>query len=132
VADDSGEAGAVLAAVVVGLIYAVGPALPPVQRSSGAAAAWLTVPGAAWLVLLAWTPDGIWLAFPLFSVQLHLLPMRWGLTAVAVTTVAAIGASPGSRTIFPRRWSSARRWALPSPPCSGTRRCTGRAGRAGG
>ena len=91
VAEDAPHAGAVLAAAVaVGLIYAVGPALPSVQRSTAAAAIWLTILGLGWLVLLYWTPDGIWLAFPLFFVQLHLLPMRWGLTAVATTTVAAI------------------------------------------
>ncbi|GAA4301660.1 sensor histidine kinase [Klenkia terrae] len=74
VAEDAPHAGAVLAAAVaVGLIYAVGPALPSVQRSTAAAAIWLTILGLGWLVLL-----------------LHLLPMRWGLTAVATTTVAAI------------------------------------------
>src|SRR5699024_1159756 len=43
-----------------------------------------------WLVLLALTPDGVWLAFPLFFLQLHLLPLRAGLLAVAATTAAAI------------------------------------------
>ncbi|NEK87248.1 sensor histidine kinase [Blastococcus saxobsidens] len=91
VAEDAPHAGAVLAAAVaVGLIYAIGPVLPRVRRSPTAAAAWLTALGVSWLVLLYWTPDGIWLAFPLFFVQLHLLPMRWGLTAVATTTAAAI------------------------------------------
>lgn len=90
-AGGSGGAGAVLAAVVVSLVYAVGPVLPSVQRLPWAAAAWLTVLGAAWLVLLTETPDGIWFAFPLFFLQVHLLPIRWGLAAVAVTTVAAIG-----------------------------------------
>ncbi len=91
VAGDAPHAGAIAAtAVVVGLIYAIGPVLPPLRRSAAAAAAWLTVLGIGWLVLLYWTPDGIWLAFPLFFLQLHLLPVRWGLTAVATTTVAAI------------------------------------------
>ncbi|GAB3350312.1 sensor histidine kinase [Modestobacter lapidis] len=81
---------AVTTAVAVALIYVTGTALPPVRRSSAAAAGWLTVLGAGWLVLLYWTPDGIWLAFPLFFLQLHLLPTRWGLTAVVTTTVAAI------------------------------------------
>lgn|SRR5680860_428250 len=68
----------------------MGPALPVVRRSSGAAALWLAAVGVGWLVLLFLTPDGIWLAFPLFFVQLHLLPMRWGLAAVSASTVAAV------------------------------------------
>jgi signal transduction histidine kinase len=91
VAGPAPQAGAILAtAIAVGLIYAVGPVLPPVRRSAAAAAGWLTVLSIGWLVLLFWTPDGIWLAFPLFFVQLHLLPRRWGLAAVVTTTIAAI------------------------------------------
>jgi signal transduction histidine kinase len=91
VGGDAPPAGAVTAtAVAVGLIYAIGPVLPPVRRSPAAAAVWLTVLGIGWLVLLYWTPDAIWLAFPLFLLQLHLLPLRWGLGAVATTTAAAI------------------------------------------
>jgi signal transduction histidine kinase len=85
------RAGAIVATVlVVGLVYAIGPVLRPVRRSSVAAAAWLTVLSAGWLVLLYLTPEGIWLAFPLFFVQLHLLPTRWGLAAVAATVASAI------------------------------------------
>src|SRR5699024_3953196 len=46
---------------------------------------------AIWLVLLALTPDAIWLAFPWFFLLLHLLPWRIGVVAVALTTAAAIG-----------------------------------------
>jgi signal transduction histidine kinase len=42
-------------------------------------------------VLLVLSPDGLWLAFPLYFLQLHLLPTRWALPAVAVTAAAAIG-----------------------------------------
>jgi signal transduction histidine kinase len=84
------HAGAILAtAIVVGLIYAIGPVLPSVRRSAAAAGTWLMVLGIGWLVLLYRTPDGIWLAFPLFFLQLHLLPRRWGLSAVATTTELA-------------------------------------------
>ncbi|MCB5906624.1 sensor histidine kinase [Streptomyces pinistramenti] len=78
------------AAVVLFACYAAGPALPRVRPSSGAAALWLGVVAVVWMVLLALTQDGIWLAFPLFFVQLHLLPPRWALPAVAVTTAVAI------------------------------------------
>lgn len=90
----AGDAAHGRAVVVVGtvlaIVYAAGPALTVVRRSRGAAAVWLTAVGAAWLVLLMLTPDAIWLAFPLFFLQLHLLPRRWGLAAVAMTTAAAI------------------------------------------
>lgn len=82
---------AVTAAVVVmAAVYAVGPLLPRVGRSAGAAGAWLGALGAVWLVLLWLTPDGVWLAFPLFFLQLHLLPLRAGLPVVGVSTVLAI------------------------------------------
>lgn len=41
-------------------------------------------------MLLALTPVGVYLAFPLFFLQLHLLPARPGLVAVSATTLAAI------------------------------------------
>ncbi|WP_399096696.1 sensor histidine kinase [Streptomyces sp. BBFR2] len=78
-----------VSAVLLGA-YVTGPLLPRVRPHSGAAALWLTLVAAVWLVLLALTQDGVWLAFPLFFVQLHLLPPRWGLPAVAVTTLAAV------------------------------------------
>ncbi|MCI4066637.1 sensor histidine kinase [Micromonospora sp. R77] len=47
--------------------------------------------GAGWLVLLALSADGVWLAFPLYFLQLHLLSRRAGLAAVAATAAAAVG-----------------------------------------
>ncbi|MEW9515188.1 sensor histidine kinase [Streptomyces tubercidicus] len=71
-------------------VYALGPRLPRLRRSTAAAALWLAAVALLWLVLLALTQDGVWLAFPLFFVQLHLLPLRAALPAVAATTVAAV------------------------------------------
>ncbi|EHR61043.1 sensor histidine kinase [Saccharomonospora cyanea] len=85
------RAGAVVAAATAcGLVYAVGPVLPHVRRSRRAAALWLTAVGAAWLVLLALSADGVWVAFPLYFLQLHLLPRRAGLVAVVLTAAAAV------------------------------------------
>ncbi|MZD04198.1 sensor histidine kinase, partial [Streptomyces sp. SID5785] len=64
--------------------------LPVVRRSARAAAAWLAVVGAVWLALLALSADAVWVAFPLFFLQLHLLSRRAGLAAVVLTTLAAI------------------------------------------
>ncbi|GAA2426054.1 sensor histidine kinase [Streptomyces macrosporus] len=91
VADHRAHAGWVVAAAVAcGLVYAAGPVLPGVSRSRRAAALWLTAVEAVWLVLLALSADGVWVAFPLYFLQLHLLPRRAGLAAVAATAAAAI------------------------------------------
>lgn len=81
----------VVSAAVVALVYAAGPLLPPVQRSTVGAGLWLGVLLVCWLVLLALTPDAIWLAFAWYFLLLHLLPWRVGLVLVAVTTALAIG-----------------------------------------
>ncbi|MER7622039.1 sensor histidine kinase [Streptomyces sp. NPDC126503] len=82
-------AGAVLAAVT-GAVYAAGSFLPSVRASRRAAGVWLGVLGASWLALLWVTPEALWVAFPLYFLQLHLLPARWSLPSVALTAVAAI------------------------------------------
>ncbi|MFJ5709131.1 MULTISPECIES: sensor histidine kinase [unclassified Streptomyces] len=82
-------AGTVLA-VVTGAVYAAGAWLPSVRSSQRAAAGWLAVLALAWLALLWATPEALWLAFPLYFLQLHLLPTRWSLPAVALTAGAAI------------------------------------------
>lgn len=80
----------VAAALVMAGVYTAGTLSPSVRRSQRAAAVWLAVLGLSWLALLAASPDGLWAAFPLYFLQLHLLPMRWALPAVAVTATAAI------------------------------------------
>ncbi|MFJ6663024.1 MULTISPECIES: sensor histidine kinase [unclassified Streptomyces] len=91
VADDGTAARPVVAvALACAGVYAAGPLLPRVRRSRRAAALWLAAVGAVWLVLLALSSDAVWLAFPLYFLQLHLLPRRAGLAAVAATAAAAI------------------------------------------
>ncbi|MEO7127220.1 MAG: sensor histidine kinase [Nakamurella sp.] len=80
-----------ITAVVLAIGYAAGPAIAAVRTSVTGAAIWLAVVLACWLVLLSLSADAIWLAFPWFFLLLHLLPWRWGLWTVALTTVAAIG-----------------------------------------
>ncbi|MFJ5080131.1 histidine kinase [Streptomyces sp. NPDC088553] len=77
-------------AVVTGAVYAAGSSLPSVRDSQRAAAVWLGVLGLCWLAMLWLTPEALWVAFPLYFLQLHLLPARWSLPAVALTAVAAI------------------------------------------
>ncbi|MEU9980614.1 sensor histidine kinase [Streptomyces sp. NPDC050856] len=101
VADGRPHAGWVVAAAAVcGLVYAAGPVLPGVSRSRWAAAVWLAAVGAGWLVLLALSPDGVWVAFPLYFLQLHLLPRRAGAAAVLGTAVVAVAGFAAHRGSF--------------------------------
>ncbi|MER5778615.1 sensor histidine kinase [Streptomyces sp. NPDC002039] len=92
VADDVPRAGwAVAACALFAAVYVAGAAAPVVDRSPRAGAVWLALLGAAWAALLVVSPDGLWIAFPLYFLELHLLRLRWGVAAVAVTACAAIG-----------------------------------------
>ncbi|WP_432113184.1 sensor histidine kinase [Streptomyces sp. S1] len=84
------SAAGTVAAAVTGAVYAAGSCLPAVRTSRRAAAVWLGVLGASWLAMLCLTPEALWVAFPLYFLQLHLLPARWSLPAVALTAGAAI------------------------------------------
>lgn len=75
---------------VVGAVYAAGPLLTRAGRRRRTARLWLAVLTAGWLVLLALAPDGVWLAFPLYFLQLHLLPRRSGLAVLPATALAAV------------------------------------------
>ncbi|MEU3027975.1 sensor histidine kinase [Streptomyces incarnatus] len=101
VAEDRSAAWPVVGvAVACAGVYAAGPPLPRVRRSRRAAALWLAAVGAVWLVLLALSADAVWLAFPLYFLQLHLLPRRAGLAAVAATAAAAIAAFAAHQGTF--------------------------------
>ncbi|WP_405939599.1 sensor histidine kinase [Streptomyces sp. NBC_00726] len=78
-----------VAGVLAG-VYVAGAAARFVQPGTRAGAGWLAVLGVLWAALLVLSPDALWVAFPLYFLQLHLLPTRWGLPAVAVTAGAAI------------------------------------------
>ncbi|MFF7851996.1 sensor histidine kinase [Streptomyces sp. NPDC007910] len=84
------SAAGTVTAAVTGAVYAAGSYLPAVRTSRRAAAVWLGVLGASWLAMLCLTPEALWVAFPLYFLQLHLLPARWSLPAVALTAGAAI------------------------------------------
>lgn len=90
-ADSAPGAGLVaVVAAITAVTYGLGPLLPAVGRSYAGAVLWLSAVGAAWLVLLTLSAEAVWLAFPLYFVQLHLLPRRSGLVAVLLTTAAAV------------------------------------------
>ncbi|MET9323035.1 sensor histidine kinase [Streptomyces sp. NPDC003038] len=92
VTDSVPRAGWVVAVcAVLASVYGAGVRAPAVHRSPRAGAVWLAGLGAAWTALLALSPDGLWIAFPLYFLELHLLRLRWGVAAVAATACAAIG-----------------------------------------
>lgn len=80
----------VVMAAVMAAVYAAGVLAPGVQPRTRAGAFWLAALCAVWVALLALSPDALWVAFPLYFLQLHLLPSRWGPAAVTVTAGAAI------------------------------------------
>ncbi|SDZ32628.1 Signal transduction histidine kinase [Amycolatopsis xylanica] len=93
-------AAVVVVAVLCGVVYAAGPLLPRVRASWRVAARWLSAVSAVWLVLVVLTADGVWVAFPLYFLQLHLLPRRAGLIAVTATALAAITAFAAHQGVF--------------------------------
>lgn len=98
--DDAHATAVVATTVAIGAVYAAGPVLARGRRSRSAQLVWLGLLCGVWLVLLALTPDGTWLAFPLFLVLLHLLPVRAAIAAVLATTIAAILAFAAHRDAF--------------------------------
>ncbi|SCF84674.1 sensor histidine kinase [Streptomyces sp. Ncost-T10-10d] len=90
VSDDAPHATAVVVvSCAMAGVYAAGALADAVQPHNRAAALWLALLGTVWLVLLVLSPDALWVAFPLYFLQLHLLPTRWSLPTVVVT--AAVG-----------------------------------------
>ncbi|WP_331766612.1 sensor histidine kinase [Embleya sp. NBC_00896] len=81
----------VAAVVVMGGVYAVGNLMPTVGPSRRASVVWLGCLTASWIGLSALTAEGVWLAFPLFFLFPHLLPLRVALPSVAALTVVAVG-----------------------------------------
>lgn len=53
---------------------------------------WLGIVCLLWLLLIWASPDFVWLAFPLFFLELHVLPLRLALPAIAASTLVVIGA----------------------------------------
>lgn len=82
----AGRTPVTVGAAVFAVVYTTGAWWPRVRESVRAAGGWLTLLLACWVVLVLLTPDAVWLAFPLFFLELHLL-RRWGLPAVVGTLV---------------------------------------------
>ncbi|MGK5731426.1 sensor histidine kinase [Streptomyces sp. URMC 124] len=83
-------------AVVLAAVYGLG-----VVRRNDRPGPWLAAVTALWLLLLAMDHGFSYVAFPVFFLFLHVLPVRWAHPAVAAATaavVAAQAAAPGGLT----------------------------------
>ncbi|HJR39594.1 MAG TPA: histidine kinase, partial [Nocardioidaceae bacterium] len=78
-----------LVAGLLGAVYVAG-LLPVVRRSRRVTLGWLAVLVLSWIALMLLTPEGIWLAFPLFFLTAFLLPDRPAALCVGLLTLAAI------------------------------------------
>ncbi|MBM7504636.1 sensor histidine kinase [Agromyces aurantiacus] len=70
--------------------YAVGVVTAHQVITPWMRAGWLIMLLGLWLGLSALTPDAAFLAFPLFFLELHVLPARWGVPLVAVTFLVSV------------------------------------------
>ncbi|WIM99494.1 sensor histidine kinase [Actinoplanes oblitus] len=78
-------------ACMFGLVFIAG-LLPLVRNSRLVARAWLIGVSIIWVLLLALVADAVWLAFPLYFLQLHLLARRTAVvTVVGTALIAAFG-----------------------------------------
>ncbi|MER7427078.1 hypothetical protein ABT362_30165 [Nonomuraea rubra] len=76
--------------VLLGLLYAAGPA---VQARAVAGPAWLGLVTGGWAVLAVLAPPFVWVAFPLLFAYLHVLPLWGAMFGVTVLTSAAVVAA---------------------------------------
>lgn len=77
--------------VLLGLVYAVGPA---VERRPMPGRVWLALVTAGWVVLAVVAPPFVWLAFPLLFAYPRVLPLWAAMFGVgALTSVAILAAA---------------------------------------
>ena len=84
-------------ALVLAAVYVLGTVLEKRHSSDSSrfdprpySTLWLAAVCLLWLLLIWASADFVWLAFPLFFLQLHVLPLRLALPAIALSTVLVI------------------------------------------
>ncbi|TMR93086.1 hypothetical protein [Nonomuraea basaltis] len=85
-----GQAAEAVGGVLLGLVYAAGPA---VEGRPVPGRVWLALVTAGWLVLAVASPPFVWLAFPLLFAYLHALPLWGAMFGVGVLTSVAVMAA---------------------------------------
>ncbi|WP_235502909.1 MULTISPECIES: sensor histidine kinase [unclassified Kitasatospora] len=96
VADGGLGPGALLTAILLAAVYLSGGALAPVRTTRLWAGLWLGAVLLLWIGLTLRHPEFCYLAFPLYFVCLHLLPVRWAVAAVGALTVVVVAAQAGT------------------------------------
>jgi signal transduction histidine kinase len=88
--DSDGPTWALLAAVAVfALVYASGVS-SRVHMRPHLRYVWGAVLTTVWVVLMLLTASAVWLAFPLFFLAMHVLPLRIAVPVVAALTIVAV------------------------------------------
>ncbi|OIJ23654.1 histidine kinase [Nocardioides luteus] len=81
---------AILAGLAILLWHTAGTVLPSRARSRMLPAWWLVGFAAIWVAAVAISAEFVWLAFLLWLLAGHLLPLRWGLAFSAVILVVVV------------------------------------------
>lgn len=89
VADGDPEWHILVATTVLAGVYALG-LVPTIHVDRRFTYVWGAALSLAWIVLVVATPSGVWLAFPLFFLALHVLPVRMSLPVVVLLTAVAV------------------------------------------
>ncbi|MFI6446851.1 sensor histidine kinase [Kitasatospora sp. NPDC050543] len=84
------------AAVVLAAVYATGGLIERVRSARLCAGVWLVAVSALWISLTLQHPEFSYLAFPLYFVCLHLLPVRLAVPAVLALTAIVVAAQTGT------------------------------------
>ncbi|MDH6575770.1 sensor histidine kinase [Kitasatospora sp. MAP5-34] len=90
-----GAAGLVTAGVLAG-VYAAGGVVERVRSTRLRAGVWLAAVVLLWIGLTLSHPEYCYLAFPLYFVCLHLMPVRWAVPAVVGLTAVVVAAQAGT------------------------------------
>lgn len=90
IADGTPIATAVVAGLAMLAWHAAGAILPRRARSELLVTLWLLGFGVVWIAAVAVSPEFVWLAFVLWLLAGHLLPVRWGLLFSAVVLAVVI------------------------------------------
>ncbi|BFV55875.1 sensor histidine kinase [Kitasatospora sp. CMC57] len=96
VADGGLGPGALVTAILLSAVYLSGGAFAPVRTSRLWAGLWLGAVLLLWIGLTLRHPEFCYLAFPLYFVCLHLMPVRWAVAAVGGLTVVVVAAQAGT------------------------------------
>ncbi|MET8000969.1 hypothetical protein [Nonomuraea glycinis] len=88
-----GRAAVAVTGLLLGALYAAGPAFTGRLRGRARERAWLVVVTLLWTVLSALSPLFTWLAFPILLAALYVLPLWAAMFGVAVLTCMSAAAA---------------------------------------